>query len=147
MRYVGQGHEITVAVPPGDLGDTDGASLRDAFAATYEQLYGRSISHLDVEVLVWSLTLSSSVAEPQTAAPVTARAVPSAGEMRRLFDPATRSWSEAPVHARIDLVPGDTVEGPAVIVEDQTTTIVPDDMILQVNGLGYLDLTAKGMRS
>jgi N-methylhydantoinase A len=62
---------------------------------------------------------------------------------RRVFDPAARSWTEAPVHERSGLAPGDTIDGPAIIVEDQTTTIVPAGMRLQVNGFGYLDLTAK----
>jgi N-methylhydantoinase A len=144
MRYVGQGHEITVAVPPGDLADADGPGLRRAFAETYERLYGRSISHLDIEVLVWSLTLSTTVSDPPAAPPVAARIVAGANGTRRVFDPAAQSWTEAPIHERSRLAPGDTIEGPAIVVEDQTTTIVPAGMTLQVNGLGYLDLTAKG---
>ncbi len=141
MRYIGQGHEITVAVPPDTLGSKHGGVLRDAFTNTYAQLYGRTIDHLDVEVLVWSLTLSSKVADPEPVAPVTAGAAPpEPHSRRRVFDPATGEWAQTPVYARDTLCPGTSFDGPAVISEDQTTTIVPAGMRVEVNALGYLDL-------
>jgi N-methylhydantoinase A/oxoprolinase/acetone carboxylase beta subunit/N-methylhydantoinase B/oxoprolinase/acetone carboxylase alpha subunit len=58
-RYVGQGHEIKVALPDGEFGPDAGAALRDAFAAEYEHQYGRTVPDLDIEVLTWSLNLSA----------------------------------------------------------------------------------------
>ena len=60
--------------------------------------------------------------------------------MRRLFDTVVTDFVEAPVFARADLAPGARLSGPAVIVEDQTTTIVSSNFDLHVNGLGYLVL-------
>lgn len=51
LRYVGQGHEITVALPRGDLDPTTLAELRDAFEKTYLAHYGRTVSGLDVEAI------------------------------------------------------------------------------------------------
>ena len=53
MRYLGQGFEIAVDVPE----PISREALRQAFDAAYEQLYGRLIPGLDVEVLSWTLTL------------------------------------------------------------------------------------------
>ena len=44
------------------------------------------------------------------------------------------------VFAREALLPGMRVEGPALVIEAQTTTVVPPSFVLSVNELGYLDL-------
>ena len=59
---------------------------------------------------------------------------------RRLFDPVLADYSAAAVHRRERLAPEDTLAGPAVIVEDQTTTVVPDGFRATVDSLGYLVL-------
>ena len=108
MRYVGQGFEIAVPVEDGTA-----ASLRRAFDGAYEQLYGRLIPGLDVEVLSWTLTLVSG------------------REGTRVLPPHAMSTGSTAATggdcriARQDLHVGDPVVGPVAIVEDQTTTVVP----------------------
>ena len=46
----------------------------------------------------------------------------------------------ATTYRRNDLAPDGAVAGPAVIVEEQTTTVVPDGFQVVVNSLGYLIL-------
>ena len=41
MRYLGQGHEIAVTLPPRALGADDTGLIRDAFERTYQAVYGR----------------------------------------------------------------------------------------------------------
>ena len=55
MRYVGQGHEISVDLPD----QLSGATLRSAFEQAYEAVYGRLIPGLDVEVLSWTLVATA----------------------------------------------------------------------------------------
>ena len=45
------------------------------------------------------------------------------------------------IYLRADLSPGMRLTGPALIVEDQTTTVVTSPFDLSVNGIGYLILT------
>ncbi len=59
---------------------------------------------------------------------------------RRLFDPNLADYAAATVHRRERLVPEDALAGPAVIVEDQTTTVVPEGFRATVDPLGYLVL-------
>ena len=40
-------------------------------------------------------------------------------------------------------MPGTQLEGPALLVEDETTTVVPVGFDLRVDGLGYLELSRK----
>jgi N-methylhydantoinase A len=60
-----------------------------------------------------------------------------------LFDPAELRFHDVPVYWRFDLVPGSTVPGPAVIAEDETSTLVTAAFVARVNPLGYLVLTRK----
>ena len=62
---------------------------------------------------------------------------------RKLFDPASGAWIEAAVHARSELRPGAEIPGPAVIVEDETTTLVTNGFGATINGLGQIVLARK----
>ena len=120
MRYVGQGYEIAVEVPEAVVAET----LRAAFDAAYERLYGRLIPGLDVEILSWTLTLRCAVADAPSNTP-----------------PARGEGGAACRRGRVEraaLVPGDRVRGPANIVEDQTVVVVPDGCHALVDDRGNI---------
>jgi len=143
MRYLGQGHEITVALPVRPLEPADVAALQAGFDAAYTRLYSRTIPNLDVEILSWTLTVKSVVPEPEPAPEAAARPAPAPRGRREVFDSATEKTVETPVYARADLAPGCRVAGPALIVEDQTTTVVSSSFEAGVNSLGYIVLTRR----
>ena len=143
MRYLGQGHEITVALPARALEAADVAALQAGFDAAYTRLYGRTIPNLDVEVLSWTLTVKTVVAEPNPTTEATPQPAPPPRGTRELFDSATEKTVTAPIYARSDLKPGATVPGPALIVEDQTTTVVSSAFEVGVNSSGYIVLTRR----
>jgi N-methylhydantoinase A/oxoprolinase/acetone carboxylase beta subunit len=144
LRYVGQGHEVKVTLPddPEDpSGAVDAEGLRRAFEAEYRAQYGRTVPDLDIEALTWSLT----VAAPRPTGgqiPTTPKEVPApeASQRRSLMAPDTDGAMDAAVHRRSELVPGMTIAGPALVVEDQTTTVVPSEATATVNGRGDLVL-------
>jgi N-methylhydantoinase A len=153
MRYVGQGYEISVPVPGGDLDSSAAPVLLGAFEAEYRRLYGRLIPGLDVEVLSWTLALTAI--EPVTdacgdpgllpeghegALPARAAAAPRSCGESLLFDPETGRSGVVPLYARSDLVAGDTLAGPVLVTEDQTTTVVPGGFVLTVDPHGHLVL-------
>jgi N-methylhydantoinase A len=122
MRYRGQGHEIAV---PLDGAALDPVALRTAFETTYTRLFGRIIPGLEIEAVTWTLALSEPYALPPIDPQVvwTERAV-SQGT-RPMVESVTGAAIDAPVYVRSVLVPGAELSGPAAIVEDGTTTIVP----------------------
>ncbi len=140
MRYAGQGHEIGVALPLRRMEAGHATALREAFDAAYAALYGRTIPRLDVEILTWTLNLATVVAKSQGAPTPPARTPAAARWRRRIFDPGTATHIEAPVHRRRDLEPGSFVPGPALIVEEQTTTVVSPTFDATVDGLGHIVL-------
>ena len=144
MRYAGQGHEISVAVPVRTLAAADSEVLRSAFDETYARLYGRTIPGLDVEVLSWTLSVSSVVPEPSRAEGVAAgRPAPEPALRRPVFDPASGREMDTAIYRRPDLEAGMTIAGPALIVEDQTTTVVSPTFDATIDGLGYIVMTRR----
>jgi N-methylhydantoinase A len=143
MRYMGQGYEIAVAAPVGRLTNQDGEVLRRAFDAEYQRLYQRTIPGLDLEVLSWTLTLSAPapavIADPE---PGSVQVVQSERQVA-LFDPGMEQVVQAGRFLREDLSAGDVVEGPALVIEDQTTTVVPPEFIATVSAQGYLVLNRR----
>jgi N-methylhydantoinase A len=144
MRYVGQGHEIAVNLPAGVYDETHGDVFRQAFEAAYTKLYGRTIAGIDIEVLSWTLTISAPPADV-AAAPdeVEAVAAPEAIAKQSFYDPVMAERVDVPVYLRSDLAPGTNIDGPALITEDQTTTVVTSGFDARVDSRGYIVLTRR----
>jgi N-methylhydantoinase A len=141
MRYVGQGHEITVELPARALTEGDAATLRQAFEETYRALYGQTVPDQEPEILTWTLTVASEAVSSSVAAadPASAPAGAAVGT-RRLFDSAAQAFVEAQVWRR-ESMGAAAVAGPALIVEDQTTTVVPEGFTARMSQGGALVLT------
>ncbi len=140
MRYRGQGHEVMVALPATELGAEGVATLRALFETEYRRHFGRIIPGMEVECLTWTMTL---VAETP-AAPVPELPDLVAGSTagnRALFDTATMRTEPAALHARPGLPPGTRLTGPAIIAEEETTTVLPAGFTAEIDALGQIVLT------
>jgi N-methylhydantoinase A len=123
-RYIGQGHEVPLDVPPRALRDPDAEALRRGFEAAYLERYGRLIEGVDIEILGWTLSVSTPVQEPEASTP-----------MRRVKRVSGNT------HSRDALTPGCEIAGPALIVEDSTTTVVPAGFDAAIAADGTIVLT------
>ncbi|MBC7780489.1 MAG: hydantoinase/oxoprolinase family protein, partial [Proteobacteria bacterium] len=142
MRYAGQGHEITVTLPDGKLLARDVGHLKAAFDTAYRALYGRIVPNMDVEIMSWSVTVSTRIERaPKARALPRKTATPS--ERRRVFEPKLARWRAVPVYERSAMPPGARVAGPALIVEDQTTVVVTADFDASIDGLGSIVIDKK----
>jgi N-methylhydantoinase A len=141
MRYRGQGHEITVPVSNDVYAAKDGAALSAAFETAYRDLFSRTIPNLEVEVLTWTLSLSTARPPVAAAPPVTKRQTPEPVSSRAVFDPERGAWLKAAVYDRTKLSPGDEIAEPAIIVEAQTSTLVANGYCATINGLGQIILS------
>ncbi|MCZ6787515.1 MAG: hydantoinase/oxoprolinase family protein [Planctomycetota bacterium] len=144
MRYIGQGHEVGVdiplAEPDGRLGADAALVLRQGFEKAYHALYERSIPQVEVEILTW-VFLVGTTPESLGAPPdwgTDHRPDPSG--TRPLLDTASGVFETVPTFLRDDLGAGAAVDGPAVIVEHDTTTVVAKDFTARVHPLGYIIL-------
>ncbi len=141
MRYHGQGHEIEIALPDRDLTPQDIAPLSAAFEASYSRQFSRPVPGMAIEIMNWSVHVST---RPPTITPPVQTAsgpvfVPD--HYREIFCDVTAQLCNAAFVHRSELAPGDSLIGPALVVEPQTTTFVGADFRLFVDGLGNLILT------
>ena len=140
MRYRGQGHEIAVAVPNSEFQAGATAEMRKRFEETYATVFGRIIPKLEVEILTWTLSLATARPLPKPAPEPKPLAAPAASGTREIIDPATGQRAKAALHERGALRPGMKLDGPALIVEDGTTTVVPQGFAARINSLGQIVL-------
>ena len=92
----------------------------------------------------WTLRLSAIVDDPAPCPPMPDGSVPEPAGTRELFDPEAGILSTAPVYRRDALAPGSTITGPAIIAEDETTTVVLTGFTARLNAVGYIVLQWEG---
>jgi N-methylhydantoinase A len=144
MRYRGQGHEIAVPLPARIYREDDAAMLRAAFEEAYRHLYSRVIPGVEVEILSWVLLLSAPApAETATALPAAKPYTAQPARHRPVFDPETGEFINVAIHERRELRPGAVIPGPAVIVEDETSTVVSRQFDARIDAFGYIELTRR----
>ncbi|MEM1297675.1 MAG: hydantoinase/oxoprolinase family protein [Pseudomonadota bacterium] len=136
FRYVGQGWEIPVDLPETPDHDTYMA----AFEAQYQTLFGRIVHGLDVEITSWSVRCATPVppAESVPAAQNGEEVTPDG--TRDLYDPATGQHKPALLIDRHNLSIGQTLRGPGVITERETTIIVPTGFTATMRADGCIDI-------
>jgi N-methylhydantoinase A len=143
MRYAGQGHEIEVALPVRALTRDDGAALREAFEAEYGRLYARHIPDAAIEIMSWRVLVAERAkGRERIAATAIGEAVAAVGS-REVFDAGHGALVPASVLQREQLKAGNRIGGPALIVEDGTSTFVSSRFEAHVDNGGALVLTAK----
>jgi N-methylhydantoinase A len=124
MRYRGQGHEIAVDLPVRELTATDRATITALFEDAYRRLYSRPIPGVEIEILSWVLSLGAPAQGELAIATPTKPSEPEPRARRKVFDAQAGEFADVPIYWRNDLAPGARIKGPAVIAEDDTSTVV-----------------------
>ncbi|MFD0426041.1 hydantoinase B/oxoprolinase family protein [Streptomyces parvus] len=146
LRYAG-----TDAALPVDLGTE--AAMAEAFAAAHRARFGFT---MDKPVVVETVSVEATGATGATDATGTAEATdgtqPATGSGPDPHDAppapadtvdlyAEGRWQRAPLHRRADLPVGATVTGPAIVAEDDATTVVDPGWQAEAAPTGHLALT------
>lgn len=140
MRYVGQGHEIAVALPVRPLTEADVAAIRADYDREYARFYDRPVPGSDVEVLSFAVTVATVVEAVAPAAAVTDAPAPAPIRTQRVRDTATGEVADWAIFDRAAMPPGCCVLGPCIVTEAETSTLVGPGWSCRVDGLGYLEL-------
>ena len=137
LRYVGQEYTVTLPLSAATATSQMLAELPQRFAEAHEVRYGHSNPAEDVEFVNLRMTARGSLGRPaavdlptgEVGAPVTVERTWFAG-----------SWLPTPVHRREALPAAATVDGPAIVLEDACTTLVPPSWAAVVSARGHLVL-------
>jgi N-methylhydantoinase A len=131
VRHSGQGDALTVPLGEG-LDDSDPQGQVDgAFDRLYTRLYGRRPHGVELEIVSWRIRVAGPApgVDAERGAGESGRPVTT----RQIWSPERGELVEATVVDRYTLRPGETVEGPAVIEERESTAVIG------VGGRGRLD--------
>ncbi len=141
MRYKGQGHEIEVELPNRMLAERDLPQLLVAYEAEYKAQFHRTVPSMTIEVMNWAMTVATA---PQAPNPTEIQSMqtrrPTPQRAQEVYFGRHRGWQACPIFDRSQLTVGSQFDGPALIVEAQTTTLVPDTMTVIVDAGGNLHL-------
>ncbi|MBV9325480.1 MAG: hydantoinase/oxoprolinase family protein [Chloroflexi bacterium] len=129
VRYVRQGFELEVAVPGGVLGEAALERIREAFHAAHAQQYGYAMRSETIVLVNAEVTAIAHLPKPDFTR------VPSAEVEGRVATPtggrpvyARGVWLQAAIYDRTTLEPGMAVDGPAIVEQvDSTTVLLPGD--------------------
>jgi N-methylhydantoinase A len=140
MRYAGQGYELTIPVPELPRTAQDLVEVRARFDAEHDKLTGHSAPDERVEIVNYRVTAVARVPQASIASPFTATGAASdarTGSRVTLIDgePSTTA-----LYDRTKLVPGATVEGPAILLQDDSTTVIHAGQRGRVVELGQLEI-------
>ena len=138
LRYVGQGHDLRIALDDGPLTRDHGRILKTRFEDRYRSVYGLTIDGLDIRSVSWSVTVATEAPTAAAAGMPEVRSSARAQSCRNIYDSSLGEMVSCPVYARVDLAPGTEVRGPAIIAEDETSTYVPASFRAALNSFEYI---------
>ena len=127
LRYLGQGHDVRVSIPDGPLGAESRAEIERTFAAEYLRLYGRTPTGNPVEAMTWRVIAQHRAGSREvslTPSPGQPSTPPAKHTTRAIFLPEDGAGVQVPVFSRYDLATGFETDGPCVIEERESTSIV-----------------------
>lgn len=148
LRYAGQGYELKVPLPNGTLDEGALTAVLEDFHQRHLTEYGHSFGGTPVEIV--NVKVSGSARVPAIAASTPAPATPGtleeaeAGRRRCVFrTPDGLEGFDTPFLRR-DRLPVDTpFDGPAIVLQTDTTTVVPPGWSAVAEAAGNLVLTRK----
>jgi N-methylhydantoinase A len=146
MRYVGQEHTVTVDIPQEHFDRQDRATIKALFDAVHAQRYGTSAPAEPAEIASLRTTVTGVVEKPGIEQIANGSETPPAEAhtgTRKAFFEAT-GFCEVPTFARGKLLAGNRIQGPALIEEHASTTVVMPGDRLDVDAIGNLTISIDG---
>ena len=141
MRYRGQEHTVTVTLPP-DLSSEDAPdTLKRAFDVAHEQQFSHSRPDQEIEIVTLRIAVLGEMHKPPLGRIAAGDKAPAAKARRGtrlvLYEEAA-ARIDVPAFDRNALLAGNEIEGPAVIDEHASTTLLGEQDRLLVNEFGHL---------
>ena len=156
VRYQGQGYELRVEVPFGPSENGFVEALREAFLAAYTASYGYAEPDKPLEATEWALSAElAAVGPPATGSErlepygrqlsdVTTADTPGAKRSQRAYFPEVSDTPlDCPIYerhevARLSQGLSGGLSGPAIVADDEATTLIPPGDLAHIDGHGDL---------
>ena len=140
IRYAGQNYELPVPLPPGPVTAATIAALATGFTEAHRQRYGFVAEEEPIQLVTLRLEATGRVRKARLAShpdagPDASGAITGS---REVWFPEAGGFVATPIYSRDALQPGNTFNGPAIVEQMDTTTVVLPGMTARVDA--YLNL-------
>ena len=144
IRYAGQSMEVRVAAPGGEVDGTFLARLIDAFNTAHLRTFGYNYAgQQKVELVNFTVSGFGLIERPSMPKLAAGTAKPELKGKRPVY--FSGAFHDTPVYDRDTLPPGFMLEGPAVVEEFGSTTVVFLGQHLEVDPYGILIVSLGGV--
>ena len=145
-RYHGQGFELRAAMPDGPVTQENKSVIVESFHAQHQVDYGYSYPEQEVEVI--TLRAIGSAAVHRIEIPKIAPTDGSSPDRALMFVRTTTfddgRTLETPRYDRRKLLAGDRIEGPAILVQHDSNTLVPPGYVADLLDYGNIRIHSAG---
>jgi N-methylhydantoinase A len=139
MRYVGQSYELAIPLDEGNVENSLDKMLQQ-FHEEHERTYGFAAPAEPVEFVTLRLTAVGSIAKPKL------RELPERGgnvdaarrAVRQVYFAEVGDFVDCPSYDRYRLTAGSVIEGPAIVEEMDSTTVIHPGFHAEVDRYGNL---------
>lgn len=140
-RYPGQQHEVTVDLVSDSVSTESLRQVKVSFHDAHERLYGHSHREKEIEIVTVRVACAVSLPKPkltelQEDAPDAPPASPQ--RFRQVYLGKEAGYQDVPVYQRASLNTTSVVQGPAIIDQVDTTTVVEGGFTARVDRIGNL---------
>ena len=141
MRYVGQEHAVSVDLPDDYFRDKDRKGIKRHFDEVHAVRYGTSAPAEPADLVSLRITVTGLMKKPSPRNVPEGARVPERDAILRtkpVYFGGAGKFLDTPVFARVKLRRGNEIEGPALIEEHASTTVLAPGDRLTVDAFGNL---------
>jgi N-methylhydantoinase A len=139
-RYLGQNHELELSFPGNEFNEETIADLWERFHREHDARFGFSIPGETIETVNLKAVAVAVSKKPEVPELAIAKAPPEPVGRRQVR--YADGWMDVRVYDRSQLLQGHVVEGPAVIEEDASVTVLRPGNRMQVDRYGNMMIKA-----
>jgi len=141
MRYIFQTHEIKVDLPLGSIGPAEIEVIEENFHANHERLYTFRTEKDPIEFVEVYVAVIGNIPKPSLPLWSKGRSKPSKEAItgtREVFFESTNKFITAQIYDRPKLKVGNRIEGPAIVEEMDSTTVILPEQTAAVDSIGNI---------
>jgi N-methylhydantoinase A len=142
---VGQGYEIEIPVPLGQLNSQSLEEIEESFNTEYKRIYNRLNEDIEIELIDWRVVVSGPKPSLNIGGkfPVRGQGDGALKGHREVYFPECNGYTRVAVYDRYRLQPGIRIEGPAVVEEKESTLVIGPRGDAEVDTLANIVVTVE----
>ena len=139
MRYRGQSYELDTPIAYRDIAAGNVDAITGAFHAAHRRIYGHADEQAPIQVISLRLVMAANSDKPQFKRyPLQAGAATCKRHVAVWMDGAQR---EVALYSRADLSAGQHLSGPAIVAQDDSTTVILPGYVCRIDEYANLRIS------